>query len=121
MAYDKGQAAGVSKIAPHTYSVNSWKNEEQCYTVRLDNSTCTCPHFTQRLAGSGIDCKHLTLARAERYRELTETARQLPVEQLETLVVKHQADRAIWTAISGEIFDRTQAASRDAELRSIFA
>lgn len=115
--YDRGTAAGITKIAPLQYAVDSWREEGTTYIVRLDTNSCSCP-FSAR---TGAGCKHQQQARAQRFAELTEKARTLPTERLEQLLTKHEGDRAIWTAISGEIHDRQQVSARDAELRSIFA
>lgn len=116
MAYDKGNAQGVTRIGHGVYAVESFKQEGKTYQVSLIPERCTCPAFLHH-----GPCKHLQAARAERYRELTEKARTLPTERLEELLSKYESDRAIWTAIQGEIHDRQQSEVRTAELKALFA
>lgn len=127
MSYNPGQPTGITKIAPNVYAVESFREEMKTYQVDLLANSCSCPHFTKRLAGQpDATCKHITSARAERFRELTEKARSLPTERLEELRDKYLGqDKAIWLAIDGELYDRDQAAMkqslRDANLKQIFA
>lgn len=65
MAYDKGIATKATRIGPGRYSIDSFRGEEKAYEVNLQTATCTCPHFTQRLAGTREECKHLTAVRAQ--------------------------------------------------------
>jgi hypothetical protein len=126
MSYDAGTPTRPVKIAPGIYSVDSFRSEEASYRVDLNAGSCTCPHWTGRLAGSGQDCKHLKAARAERFTAITEKAKALPTERLEELKDKYFGqDKAVWLAIDGELFDRAQAemkqSLRDTQLKQLFA
>lgn len=116
----------MTKIAAGIYSIDSFSQEATSYRVDLNAGTCTCPHFTKRLAGTNTDCKHLVACRAERFAQISETAKTLPTEKLEALKDKYLGqDKAIWLAIDGELYDRDQAAMkqslRDTQLKTIFA
>jgi hypothetical protein len=126
MAYDKGTPTRPVKLAAGIYSVDSFRNETESYRVDLNVGSCSCPHWTGRLAGSGQDCKHLRACRAERFAAISETASTLPTERLEELKDKYFGqDKAIWLAIDGELHDRAQAAMkqslRDTQLKQLFA
>lgn len=133
MSYDRGQAAGITKIAPGQYAVDSWREEGTTYIVQLDTEACSCPLNSR----TGTSCKHIKQARAYRFQQITEKAKSLPTERLEELKEKwFGKDKAIWLAIDGELFDRYEAQmreglrtdrqaaqqqSRDQQLKQIFA
>jgi hypothetical protein len=125
MAYDKGTAQGITRLAVGIYAVESFRDELKTYTVDLHANRCTCPHFTNRLNASSDDlsCKHIAAARAERFRSLTEKARTLPAPELEALLPKYErsGDLEIAVAIRSELHARTEHAAQQDTLRALFA
>ena len=89
-AYDPGTPLFAVKNADGTFTVPSGRNDTDSYTVNLEEASCTCPHYTNRLAGTGECCKHLKQVRTERWQRLVEKATALPTEQLPTLLARHE-------------------------------
>lgn len=58
------------------YRIPSFSNDTSKYWVTEDGGvwTCTCPHFVERLAGTGEQCKHIKSIREESKVSLSLTA-----------------------------------------------
>jgi len=96
-----------TKIAPGIYSIDSFNDETVSYRVDLNSGTCSCPHYTKRLAGTSGQCKHQKAAAAHRFQQIEETAKSLSTERLEELKDKYFGkDGKIWLAIKNELWTR---------------
>ena len=107
------------KIAPNTFAIDSF-NGAGSYTVDLAGAkaTCSCPHYTKRLAGTDKCCKHIEAVEAQLPMiEAMEKAAGCTDEQIERLLPKYGNDPIIGGAL------RVARAERKAEqnLRDIFA
>jgi predicted nucleic acid-binding Zn finger protein len=122
-SYNPGTPTRPVKIAPARYSVDSFRGEEKSYEANLRTGSCTCPHFTGRLAGTGEECKHLKAARAQEWEEIVAKAGRVPSAELPALLAKYEAAGRfdIALAIRAEILDREQAGTREADLKRLFA
>jgi hypothetical protein len=108
--YNPGTPLFAVKNPDGTFTVPSWRNDTDSYTVNLEAGTCDCPHYRERLAGTGQDCKHLKQVRAERWERLIAKANTLPAEQLPVLLAKHEenGNLEIALAIRCAMADRIQ-------------
>jgi predicted nucleic acid-binding Zn finger protein len=121
--YDAGQANGVRRLSDGRWAVDSFRGGEECYVVDLQAETCTCPHYTARLAGSGGKCKHLLAVREQsRFEVRLKLARKLTDSRLEDLLSEARArgDERLAGAICFEQNQRRLAAREDAMLRALF-
>lgn len=125
-SYDPGTCPSTPvKVGPGLYSVPSFRSEETDYMVTLTgrNASCTCPHWEKRIKGTSGACKHIVAARKARFEAITKKAKTLPDAQLPQLLARYEAagNTEIAIALRGELFDRTAAAARDAELKAMFS
>jgi hypothetical protein len=104
-AYDKGTATVPVKIAAGRYSVDSFRGEGS-YEVNVKTGTCNCPHFTGRLAGTGLECKHLQAARQARAAELAAKAAALTPAELTALLPRYADRPEVAAAIKGALAGR---------------
>lgn len=118
----------VSRTAhPSIVEVASMTDARATYMVNLEKRTCTCPHYTHRLIGTGRVCKHVEAAerslRAQEFEARLFIAKGEPTVNLERLLAKHEEKRNLEVAfaIRCELHDRAEAARRDAELKAVFA
>jgi len=89
-AYDKGTPRPAVRLPDGTWSIDSFRGETSAYRVDLAAGTCTCPHFTGRLAGTGQECKHLQSVRQQsHFLALLEKARLLTDAQIAALLPRY--------------------------------
>src|SRR5436190_23976518 len=92
-AYDPGKptAARLVNAGEQLYAIDSFRGEGRSYLVNLKSSTCTCPHWQQRLqALRPGDCKHLIEVRRQaRFLKLLSTARSLSDADLARLLQRY--------------------------------
>lgn len=71
------------------YEVVSEKGVKK-YAVALHrrHATCDCPHFLNRLSGTGKECKHILAARQECFRRTLRAARLRSPEELESALAR---------------------------------
>jgi len=94
------------------WSVDSFRGETASYVVNLEGQgTCSCPHYTGRLAGTGMDCKHLKAARIAEWNRATERAALVSDNALPVLLEKYEqaGNFTIALALRGELLARQQA------------
>jgi predicted nucleic acid-binding Zn finger protein len=91
MRYDAGQPTEATHVKDRLYSVPSFRGNNTDYMVDLQAMTCTCPHFTERLAGTGETCKHLkNVLKQEIEGAMVEKARLCSDGNLERLLSQYQ-------------------------------
>jgi len=107
-AYDPGTATIPVKVAPGVYSIDSFRGETKSYLVDLNQNSCNCPHWRERIAGTSGQCKHQKAARAAQFTELLEKAQALPTVQLSHLLAKHEdaGNLLVALAIRSELHNR---------------
>jgi SWIM zinc finger len=124
-SYDKGRPKPCRPLGENRYAVDSWRGEDAAYEVTLGaHPSCTCPHFTGRLAGTGEVCKHIIdVRRQQRWLAVAERARKLTDAELLTWLKIHQTgdDLIVCGAIRYVRHERQAAARKDAELKAVFA
>jgi hypothetical protein len=111
-SYNPGVPTQPVRIGAGLYAVDSFRGDQASYRVNLQApaATCSCPHFTGRLAGTGLECKHIAAAKAERTRSVWALAANVPTAHLDSLLAKYKTEqrwdvvRALWC----ERWDRTQ-------------
>lgn len=108
-----------------TVYVDSHTTEGTTYEVKLTatGGSCSCPHYTKRLAGTQGICKHIKQARQERAVRLIQKAMALATHELEALLPRYEQQGRLELAvvIRGELADREAFAAQEAELKALFA
>lgn len=117
--YDKGQPTAAKKIGPDTYAVDSFSGAHRAYVVTLagEHSTCDCPHFQQRLKGTGAVCKHVEACRQQaRWLKLFEKAKTLSDWDLDRLIGKYarRGDCVVSGVLRCERYRRRELAQPEA-------
>jgi hypothetical protein len=93
------------------WEVESKSDPDRNHVVDLQTPSCTCEHWTWRLAGTGKDCRHLAAARERaKARATFSTAARVPDALLEPLLAKHGDDPAIATAL---LYERERRKRRE--------
>lgn len=93
MSYNPGTPQGLTQTSPTTWAVDSFRGEG-AYQVTITETgcSCSCPHYTKRLAGTDAQCKHIVqVIEATRFNRLIEKAQTATTEQLETLLPAYEA------------------------------
>jgi predicted nucleic acid-binding Zn finger protein len=112
--YDPGNPTVPVRLADGRYAIDSFRGEQKSYIVSLEGQgSCSCPHWTGRLAGTGLDCKHLKQARLAEWTRATERAKLVSDHALPILLEKYEAkgDLVAALALRGELLARNQAVS----------
>ena len=107
--YDPGTPTVTVRLADGSYAIDSFRGEEKSYTISLKGQgSCSCPHWTGRLAGSGLDCKHLKTARIAEWTRATDRAALVSDIALPVLLEKYEAagNLTIALALRGELIER---------------
>jgi predicted nucleic acid-binding Zn finger protein len=94
-----------------TLLMRSFRGEKAAYRVDVQSGTCSCPHFENRLVGTGQKCKHLVAAEQQQtFAAYVEKAKQVPDSDLPRLLKKYEnlGKLDIALAIRAELFDRGQ-------------
>lgn len=108
------------------YEVESESDPETTYVMEPGRS-CSCPHFSKKLAGSGSLCKHLRALDAhmaptveDRFKTALLTASRVSDALLPVLLEKHGENALVQTALIYERTRREQAAAADEVRKAIF-
>lgn len=112
----------VTPLGENVFAVDRFSGAGRSYRVDLQAKSCTCPHYTRRLAGTpGAECKHLQQVRKEQAWLIARSkAQRVPDAQMDALMERYANDMTIWSALWSEQQARAAAAVRDAELRELF-
>lgn len=128
--YDPGTPTTPRQVDATTWAIDSFKTDT-AYLVKIEPTgcSCSCPHYTARLAGTDAQCKHIVtiLAHIQAHKptELgaaAARARKLSDEKLKFWLQQHaeQGNLVIAGACRLEAARRQVEANRDAALKALW-
>ena len=116
-SWNSGTPTAVTMIDETHFTVESFRGESRVYEVNLGTGCCSCPHYTVRLAGTGVDCKHLIAVKAQApFLKALARAKQLTDAALDQYLAKYGAHVVVGGALRMEKQARRQEAARRALL-----
>ena len=111
------------KIGENLFAIQSFNGDNE-YIVSLAGAkaTCSCPHYTMRLAGTDKCCKHITTVEAQvPMIEAMEKAASCTDTQIERLLPKYANEPVVGGALRLVRAERRAAAENEAKLKNVFA
>jgi hypothetical protein len=105
--YDPGTKGRIIPEGNGRFTVQSFRDRVDDYSVDLNEATCTCGHFIHR----GVECKHQKAARLEAYKIARAKAETLPLETLKILLAVKEYRPEVKEAVEFTIWEREKGAA----------
>jgi hypothetical protein len=101
----------MKQMADGSFIVESTSGADRAYKVTIEGSgTCTCPHFTYRLIGTGQQCRHIVAVHAHiQATKPTKSAAEIQAE-INAEFARRQNERAL--AAQQERYEAAQEVAR---------